>query len=159
GAGIGVVVLALFVTLGVIMFGGGDEEGPGDETENAADEKPKFETEKYTDPDGRFTVEIPNGWNPVPNGENTFVDGTDHDDKDRWLRLRVVPSEGDPKAVLENAVSNGIAPTFEKGSIEQKALEADKLGGLGGQRLEYTGTRNDGQQRHAMWLIGSDGST
>ncbi len=156
GVGIGAVVIALVVTLVVILgSSGSDEEPPTANTDNSTEEKPTFETVEYADPDGKFAVEIPAGWDVKKVGE-TFVDVIDPENADRWLRLNAPPGEGDPKKVLEGA-EHGFKTdgrNFEKDTVERVKLEATQMAGVDGHELEYTGIRaSDGQHRHAIWLI------
>ncbi|GAA4905562.1 serine/threonine protein kinase [Stackebrandtia albiflava] len=154
--GIGAVVLAMVVTL-IVVLSSGEEETPPPitSTGDSEEEPPPFETEVYADPDGRFTVEIPKGWDIVKGGE-TYVDVVDPDNEDRWLRLNVPPKEGDPQKVLENAEKGfkNDGRNFVKGSFERISLEPAQLAGVDGYQLEYKGIRaNDEQPRHAIWLI------
>ncbi|ADD40486.1 serine/threonine-protein kinase [Stackebrandtia nassauensis] len=162
GIGIGVVVLALLGTLGFMMFGGSGEEPPSDDSGDDSQQDAAFETELYKDPDGRFTVEIPKGWKAAQksNPEQTFLDITDPDNGDRWVRLNVL-NEADPKAAVTGGVEGlKSSDKFVSGTLETVESKPAKLGDLKAHQVEYTAERSsDGQKRHAMWLIASDGST
>lgn len=156
GAGIGVVAIALVVTL-IMVFntGNNDDEPPTANTGDSSEEEPAFETTEYADPDGRFVVEIPAGWD-VKEAGATFVDVVDPENSDRWLRLNVPPGEGDPKKVLEGA-EHGFKTdgnNFKKDTVERIKLDPAQMAGVEGHELEYTGIRaSDSQPRHAIWLI------
>lgn len=156
GIGIGAVVIALVVTLVMVVTSGNEDETPvANDDEETTQEGPDFETAVYTDPDGKFTVEIPAGWD-VKEAGPTFVDVVDPENSDRWLRLNAPPGEGDPKRVLEGAEHgfNTDGNNFKKDSVERIKLEPTQMSGVDGHELEYTGIRaSDEQPRHAIWLI------
>ncbi|MFD0556126.1 serine/threonine protein kinase [Stackebrandtia endophytica] len=156
GAGIGVIVIGLVVTLLMVFNRGSDDDAP--QTTNTGqneEEAPQFEAVEYVDPDGRFTVEIPANWQ-IKEAGPTYVDVVDPDNPDRWLRLNAPPGEGDPQKVLEGA-EHGFKTdgrNFKKNSVERVGLNPAEMGGVEGRELEYTGIRaSDNQARHAIWLI------
>lgn len=153
--GISVVVIALVVTLGIMMFGGNGEDPPADDT--VAEEQAKEEdagdanSESFADSSNRFTVDVPKGWKEKPESKDK-VDLVDPDNEDRWIRFEVSGAQ-DPKTFLENASAGLDGGQFTKGSFKQKDSKAATLSGHDGWMVEYTGKRAaDGQKRHALWI-------
>ncbi|MGH8794944.1 MAG: protein kinase domain-containing protein [Stackebrandtia sp.] len=161
GVAVATVMAVLIGVLAIILFNGDGDDPGADNAGQEEESDPDFAVETYEDPDGRFTVEIPEGWE-IGESEGTYVDVTDPDNSDLWLRLNIVPEEGDPTAVLEGAegsFKDGCCG-FEKNTFERVDFGDAKLAALDGKQLEYTGTRaEDGQERHAIWLVASDNAT
>lgn len=159
--GIIAVVLLLVGTLAFLIFSGDGEEPPADSAGNEDETDASFETEIYEDPDGRFSVEVPEGWADTAEVGETLVDLYYPDDRDVRLRLNVPPSEGDSQAVLENTERNFSDGEYgmRAGTYERVDMQETEVSGLSGHELEYTATRDDdGQERHAVWtIVNADG--
>lgn len=159
GAGIGVVVIALLVTVGVMLFGGGDGEQPEQDTagiEESGDTDPGFETETYTDTKGRFSVDVPQGWKATPETADK-INVVSPDDEDIWIRFEV-SGVSDPQGFLEHAADGLKGGYFTKEGYDRSRSEAVTFAGADGWLVEYSGIRaSDKQPRHGIWAVATIG--
>ncbi|GIF97351.1 serine/threonine-protein kinase [Catellatospora citrea] len=161
GAGLAGVLVVTGVAWAVM--GGDDENTPG-ANGGPSPSAPAASSASSQVPEGMervtfkdVTVLVPKGWTPVKSG--SYVDYRDPADKDRWLRINVYQSGGNPTKELE-----GAEKTFKKVDRCQKDtyqridLSAQKLGALEtAAQLEYQCTPPAKNPRHAVWRIGVSG--
>lgn len=99
------------------------------------------------------TVLVPKGWKPVKGKSTSYIDYTDPDDDQRWLRINVYPG-GNPTRELEGA-EKGFKSAKKCKPYERVDLSEQKLGELAPvAQLEYLCTPPGKEPRHAIWRIG-----
>ena len=150
GTGIGVVVIAILITVGAMVFSGSGEEQPPNETsqeKEADEEKPDFEVKEVKDGEGRYAVEVPKDWGS--SGEPDAFQFTSPDNKDQWIKFEVRDAT-DPKPFLENSAKGLEGGGFD--SVDMTRSEKVEFAGNDGWIVEYNGVRtSDKQNRHALW--------
>ncbi|MFC7248017.1 protein kinase [Catellatospora aurea] len=163
GAGLVGVLVITGVAWAVI---GGGEETPQGSAVGPSPSAPAASSASAQVPEGmqrvtfkNVTVLVPKGWTPAKSG--SYIDYRDPTDKERWLRINVYKSGGNPTRELEGAEKNfKKEDRCQKDTYQRIELSDQKLGTLEtAAQLEYQCTPPNKNPRHAIWRIGVEGGT
>ena len=104
--------------------------------------------EKYTDPQGNYSVAVPSGWTPKRTGAGR-VQLTNPDDANEFFRLFTYRNGTDPMAELQSEEPGfkGRYATYQKIRLEQVQYR-----GLTAAEWEFTFVR-DGEPKHVVYRV------
>ncbi|GAA2402951.1 hypothetical protein Cme02nite_43650 [Catellatospora methionotrophica] len=163
--GLGLVGVLVVTGVAWAVMGGDDANSPAAQP-GATPSAPVASSASTQVPEGmeqvtfkNVTVLVPKGWVPAKSG--SYVDYRDPNDKERWLRINVYKSGGNPTRELEGAEKNfKKVDRCQKDTYQRIDLSDQKLGTLEtAAQLEYQCTPPNKNARHAIWRIGVEGGT